>query len=117
MANFYDIRIADIYKEASDTSVVTFEIPESLREEFSFIQGQHLTLRAQINGKDERRSYSLCSSPLDNLWQVAVKQIPGGVFSTYVNEKLQKGDTLQIMPPSGRFFIPISETGGGSNVF
>lgn len=110
MAQFYDIRIADIYKETADTSVVTFEIPEELQEEFAFTQGQHLTLRAEINGNDERRSYSLCSSPLDGVWRVAVKQIPGGVFSTFVNQELKSGDVLQVMPPSGRFFVPISDS-------
>lgn len=109
MAQFYDIRVADIYKETADTSVVTFDIPVDLKEEFSFTQGQHLTLRADINGRDERRSYSLCSSPLEGKWQVAVKQIPTGVFSTFVNQQLKKGDVLQVMPPSGRFFIPISK--------
>ena len=110
MAKFFDIRVVEVYKETKDTSVVTFEIPDDLKETFAFTQGQHLTLRADINGKDERRSYSLCSSPLDGIWRVAVKQIPGGVFSTYVNESLKAGDTIQLMPPSGRFFVPISDT-------
>lgn len=109
MAQFHTIRVKDIYKETSDCSVVTFDIPEKLQHAFDFQQGQHLTLKALINGQDVRRSYSLCSSPVDKEWQVAVKQIPGGLFSTYVNEQLQTGDMIEIMEPSGKFGVPVSK--------
>jgi len=105
MATFHKLKVENIYKETSDCSVVTFSIPESLREDFTFRQGQHLTLRAIIDGEDVRRSYSLCSSPLEQKWTVAVKQIPGGVFSTYVNETLEQGDILEVMAPSGTFGV------------
>lgn len=105
MAEFHKLKVADIYKETDDTSVVTFDIPEELHEEFDFHQGQHLTLKADINDEDVRRSYSLCSSPLDKQWKVAVKQIPGGKFSTFVNEVLQTGDTLEVMAPTGFFGV------------
>jgi ring-1,2-phenylacetyl-CoA epoxidase subunit PaaE len=107
MADFYNIKIANIYKETEDTSVITFAIPKELHESFKFRQGQHLTLKADINGEDVRRSYSLCSNPADNIWQVAVKQIPGGKFSTFINEKLKTGDELEIMAPSGTFGVPV----------
>ncbi|MDD7887595.1 1,2-phenylacetyl-CoA epoxidase subunit PaaE [Flavivirga sp. 57AJ16] len=107
MAEFYSIKVADVYKETKDTSVVVFDIPEHLRDTFKFIQGQHLTLKKEINGEDVRRSYSLCSSPIDNEWKVAIKQIPGGVFSTYANTELKAGDTLEIMEPSGNFYVDI----------
>ena len=107
MAEFYSIKIADIYKETKDTSVVTFDIPENLKDKFKFIQGQHLTLKKDINGEDVRRSYSLCSSPLDNQWKVAIKQIPGGVFSTYANTELKTGDSIEIMAPSGHFYVEV----------
>ncbi len=105
MAEFHNVKVADIYKETKDTAVVTFNIPVELQEAFKFRQGQHLTLKADINDEDLRRSYSLCSSPLDNKWQVAVKQIPGGKFSTYINENLKIGDSIEIMAPSGRFGV------------
>ena len=105
MAEFHNIKIADIYKETKDTSVITFEIPQDLKKDFEFTPGQHLTLRKEINGEDVRRSYSLCSSPLENQWKVAVKQIPEGKFSTYINEELKTGDELEIMPPSGTFGV------------
>jgi ring-1,2-phenylacetyl-CoA epoxidase subunit PaaE len=107
MAEFHKVQLQDIYKETDDTSVLTFAIPEELKSDFGFHQGQHLTLRQIINGEDLRRSYSLCSSPLENKWCVAVKQIPGGKFSTYVNKDLKKGEMLDIMSPSGTFGVVV----------
>lgn len=110
MADFHTVNIADIYKETKDTVVVEFEIPKKLQQNFSFKQGQHLTLRKIINDEDVRRSYSLCSSPLDKKWKVAIKRIPGGVFSTYANTKLKSGDTIELMEPSGNFYIDVQPT-------
>ena len=108
MAIFHKIKIKDIYKETDDCSVITFDVPSEISEEFNFRQGQHLTLKADIDGKDTRRSYSLCSSPRDGEWKVAVKQILGGAFSTFVNEELKAGDTLEVMTPSGTFGVEVA---------
>lgn len=105
MAKFHKIKVKNVYKETADCSVITFEVPENLTEDFNFRQGQHLTLKAEINGEDIRRSYSLCSSPVDKQWQVAVKTIPEGKFSSFVNSKLHAGDTMEVMVPSGTFGV------------
>jgi len=107
MAQFYEIQVKDVYKETSDCTVVSFNVPENLKKDFTYTQGQHLTLKRDIQGEDVRRSYSLCSSPVDDEWRVAVKQIPAGKFSTYVNEELQSGDMLEIMKPSGEFGVHV----------
>jgi ring-1,2-phenylacetyl-CoA epoxidase subunit PaaE len=110
VAIFHKIPIKEISKEANDCTVVTFDIPKSLHQEFLFRQGQHLTLKTIIDGEDIRRSYSLCSSPLEQKWRVAVKQIPNGKFSTYINNGLQIGDYMEIMAPSGAFGVNVSDT-------
>lgn len=107
MAEFHNLKVVDIYKETEDTSVITFNVPSDLHQTFKFRQGQHLTLKADINGEDVRRSYSLCSSPTEGKWQVAVKLIPGGKFSTFVNEDLKAGDSLEVMAPSGTFGVSV----------
>jgi len=117
MAQFYKLKIQDIYKETDDTSVVSFAVPNELKQEFKFRQGQHLTLKADINGEDVRRSYSLCSGPNDNQWQVAVKLIPGGKFSTYINESLKTGDTLEVMEPSGTFGVEVQPEASKNYLF
>ena len=104
---FYPLTVKAIDKVTEDCAVISFDVAEDLREAFSFKQGQYLTLKANINGEEVRRSYSLCSSPLDEEWKVGIKQISGGKFSTFANETLQTGDMLEVMPPNGRFFTEI----------
>ncbi|MFN5773991.1 MAG: FAD-binding oxidoreductase, partial [Flavobacterium sp.] len=105
MVQFYKVKVAAIYKETKDCSVVTLDIPAEIQPAFQFKQGQHLTFKTQLDGQEVRRSYSLCSAPHEQKWQVAVKQIPGGLFSTYVNEQLQAGDEIEVMAPDGKFYV------------
>jgi len=105
VAKFHTLKVSTIYKETSDCSVISFDVPDHLKEEFEYSSGQHLTLKADIDGEDVRRSYSLCSSPYEGKWEVAVKQIPGGKFSTFVNVDLKTGDELEVMAPSGTFGV------------
>lgn len=105
---FYPLKVSQVFKTTPDCSVVSLEVTDDLKEKFHFIQGQYLTFKATINGEEVRRSYSLCSSPLDNEWKVAVKKIDEGRFSTYVNDVLKEGDTLEVMPPNGRFYREVN---------
>ncbi len=82
---------------------MSFTIPPAFREEFRFVQGQNITLRMSMNGEEIRRSYSICSSPLESELRVAIKKVPGGVFSTWANEQLKPGHEIEVLPPSGRF--------------
>ena len=117
MAKFHKIKVKNIYKETNDCSVITFDVPADLSDEFNFHQGQHLTLKAEINGEDIRRSYSLCSSPNELEWRVAVKQIPEGKFSTYANTRLKSGEILEIMPPSGTFGVEVQPEAAKNYLF
>ncbi|RMF03467.1 MAG: phenylacetate-CoA oxygenase/reductase subunit PaaK [Bacteroidetes bacterium] len=108
MVKFYPLKVQSIERTTPDCSIVTFAVDEDLRPVFDFKQGQYLTLKAQVNGQELRRSYSLCSSPLDKEWKVAIKRIPDGRFSTFANEVLRPGDTLEVMPPQGRFYVEVA---------
>lgn len=107
MAKFHPIKVKNISRQTEDAVAITFDIPESLEEEFQFTQGQHITLKKTIHGEDTRRSYSICSCPLDKELTVAVKKIEGGTFSTFANDTLSVGDELEIMPPHGHFYVPL----------
>lgn len=89
--------------ETDDSVSVSFSVPPALRETFRHVPGQHLVLRAEIDGEDIRRSYSICSSHLDEALRVGIKRIPGGVFSTYATTVLSDGDTLEVLAPIGDF--------------
>ncbi len=108
MKKFYRLKVKDIYAETENAVVVEFEVPEELRETFKFIHGQHLILRKDIQGKELRRTYSLCSAPSENCYRVAIKHIEEGKFSTYANEELSKGDYIEVMPPQGRFYTELN---------
>ena len=109
MPEFYPLTISDIRKETDDSVCLTFDVPADLSDLYRFIQGQYLTLKADIDGAEVRRSYSICSGVDDGTLRVAVKKVAGGVFSTYANENLASGDKLEVMPPQGSFFTPLSE--------
>lgn len=105
--HFHRLRIKNISRETDQCVSVEFEIPEGLSETFQFKQGQSLTMRATLNGEEVRRTYSLCSSPLDNKWTVAIKKVDGGVFSSFANENLKPGDELEVMEPVGKFYTEL----------
>jgi ring-1,2-phenylacetyl-CoA epoxidase subunit PaaE len=101
--HFHALRVADVVSETAEANSIRFEIPPELRERFSFKAGQHLTLRATINGEEVRRNYSLCTAPADGDWMVTVKRIGGGLFSNWAGDHLKPGDTIDVMPPHGSF--------------
>jgi len=103
MPKFHPLRVKKIRRETADCVSVAFEVPKDLEREYEFIPGQHLTLKTQINGKEVRRSYSICTCPVDEELEVAVKKQEGGQFSTFANEQLSEGDLLDVMTPMGSF--------------
>jgi ring-1,2-phenylacetyl-CoA epoxidase subunit PaaE len=102
-AGFHTLRIAEIIAETADARSIRFDLPAELADAYRFRAGQHLTLRAEIGGEDVRRNYSLCVAPSEGQLKVTVKRIAGGRFSSWANEALSEGDTLEVMPPHGSF--------------
>ncbi|HJU22066.1 MAG TPA: 1,2-phenylacetyl-CoA epoxidase subunit PaaE [Casimicrobiaceae bacterium] len=102
MSKFHPLRIAKVDRETRDAIALTFDVPETLRDEFRFVAGQHLTLRAKIEGEHVRRSYSICV-PEGQPLRIAIKRAPGGLFSCWANEALRAGETIDVTTPMGRF--------------
>ncbi len=105
--HFHPLKVRSVRPETDEAVIVSFDVPGELDEAFRFTQGQHLTLRGTIDGSDERRSYSICAGVADGELRVGVRKVPGGRFSTWINEGLKAGDTVQVMAPEGRFFVPL----------
>ena len=101
--HFHKITVKDIRKETANCISVSFDIPPDLQEEFIFVQGQNITIRKNIDGDELRRNYSLCTSPTDGDFRIAIKQMEGGKFSTWANSELKAGDVLELLPPTGKF--------------
>ena len=108
--HFHPLRIKEIRKETPECVSVLFNIPGNLKNDFHFKQGQSLTMRATIRNEEIRRTYSICSSPLDNEVRVAIKKADGGLFSTFANESLKPGDQLEVMEPVGKFYTDLDPT-------
>lgn len=104
---FNTLKIKQINKETSDTVTLTFEVPSDLKEKYAYTQGQYLTLRFDMEGREIRRSYSLCSSPADDEWSVTVKRVQGGKVSNYIADRLKAGDTIEVATPEGRFYTKL----------
>ncbi len=100
---FHALRVSDLRRETADAVSLAFDIPADLAELYRFAPGQYLTLRKTIAGEDLRRSYSICSAPVDGELRVAIKRVDDGVFSTWANQTLRRGDVLEVMSPTGRF--------------
>lgn len=107
MAHFQRLKIEDVRRETADCVSIAFHIPPELREAFRYSQGQNITVRTFVAGMEVRRSYSICSSPLDVELRIAVKKVPGGQFSTFANEVLQPGHELEVLTPSGKFYTEL----------
>jgi ring-1,2-phenylacetyl-CoA epoxidase subunit PaaE len=108
--HFHTLKVAEIVPETSEANSIRFEIPPELRSAFAFKAGQHLTLKATIDGEEVRRNYSLCTAPADQDWMVTVKRIAGGLFSNWVGDNLKAGDTVEVMPPHGSFTTDFAPT-------
>lgn len=104
---FHPLRVRAVEPDTAEAVIVSFDVPPELRDVFGFTQGQYLTLRKEIDGQDLRRSYSICAGVDDGELRVGVRKVKGGTFSNWINERLAPGDTIQVMAPQGRFFVPI----------
>ncbi len=105
MSKFYPLKIKEIIRETPQAVSLSFEIPENLKEEFSFSAGQYITIKMKTDGEEIRRAYSLCSAPNSDEFKVTVKEVEGGRFSVIANNKLVAGDVLEVHPPEGKFIF------------
>lgn len=105
--HFHKIRVKDIRRETKDCVSISFDIPDIIKDQFAYTQGQNITIKYS-HGEELRRSYSICSSLLENELRIAVKKVTGGVFSTFANDILREGDELEVLPPTGSFFTKLN---------
>jgi ring-1,2-phenylacetyl-CoA epoxidase subunit PaaE len=102
MIHFHTLRVSEVRRDTPDAVVITFDVPPALADTFRFEAGQYLTLRRGQGADESRRSYSICAAPGEPL-RVGVRRVPRGLFSPWLHGVLQAGDTLEVLPPQGRF--------------
>ncbi len=115
--HFHKLTIKNIQRETDDCVSIAFDIPVELEKDFSFKHGQNITVKFKIDNEEIRRSYSICSSPAENELRIAVKKVYEGAFSTFANEVLEEGDTLEVLPPTGTFFTEVDVSNKKHYVF
>ncbi|MEO8518939.1 MAG: 1,2-phenylacetyl-CoA epoxidase subunit PaaE [Dermatophilaceae bacterium] len=114
-ARFHTLTVTEVERLTEDAVAVSFAIPDDLAQEFAFEPGQHLTLRATVDGQDVRRSYSICRSRPEALerkeLRIASARLPGGLMSNWLNDKVVVGDEIEVMTPLGGFTSPTQPDG------
>lgn len=105
MHDFVKLTIAGVKQAAPGAIEVAFKLPEELRAAFAFRPGQHVNLRAGIDGVETRRSYSICSDPADADLRIAIKRVDGGHFSQWAHAHFVAGAAIDVSPPAGRFAL------------
>lgn len=101
---FYAVSVKSVEKLTSDTVKISLNIPAELNSDFKFIPGQYISVSKNIHGKEERRSYSICSGPNEPI-AFAVKKINKGLISTWLNTDIVPGTILHITKPIGNFIL------------
>lgn len=109
--HFHNLKVAKIHQETADAVSIVFDVPSDQQELYlNFVQGQHLVMKANVNGEEVRRNYSICSAVQDKELRVGIKKIEGGAFSSFANDELKEGDTVEVMPPEGSFHTDLDAT-------
>ena len=109
-ATFHELTVAAVEHLTDDSAAITFDVPADLQEAFDFRAGQSLTLRRIIDGKEHRRSYSICA-PAGTRPRVGVREIPDGLFSSWLVKEVEPGDTVEVQTPAGSFQADPSKAG------
>ncbi len=103
MLHFHPLKIAEVRPETYDSVCIVFEVPDDLKESYRFVQGQHLTLKTTLDGEEVRRTYSICSGVDDGVLRIGIRKVKDGRFSTWANKKLETGQTIDVLTPTGGF--------------
>jgi ring-1,2-phenylacetyl-CoA epoxidase subunit PaaE len=103
-APFAELEVARVDRLCADAAALTFAVPPDLAARYEFRPGQSLTLRRVIGGRDERRSYSICS-PAGAAPRIGVREVPGGAISGWLVREVRPGDRIAVQPPSGSFAL------------
>jgi ring-1,2-phenylacetyl-CoA epoxidase subunit PaaE len=109
MSDFHALQVASVDRLTPSSVALSFEVPKELKETFAYGAGQYITIKKDMDGNEVRRAYSISSAPSSGMLTVGIKKMPNGTFSKYANESIVEGDTLEVMPPEGRFVFKPTE--------
>jgi ring-1,2-phenylacetyl-CoA epoxidase subunit PaaE len=105
-ARFHKLAVREVRRLTADSIEVAFAVPDDLAGDYDYAPGQYVALRSGLaspDGAELRRSYSICQPPVRGELRVAIKRDVGGVFSSWANEHLEAGMSIDVMSPQGTF--------------
>lgn len=109
---FHELAVAEVRPLTPQSIEVTFAVPPDLQDDFDYLPGQYVALRAHVDGHEVRRSYSICRPPTPGLISVGIKRDLGGLFSVWAHEHLAAGDRIEVMSPEGTFTSNLPDLDG-----
>jgi ring-1,2-phenylacetyl-CoA epoxidase subunit PaaE len=107
---FHPLRVAAVERLCADAVAVTFEVPAALTDRYAFRPGQSLTVRRPDDPADERRTYSICA-PAGAAPRIGVREVPGGIVSSWLVHEVRPGDLVDVAPPTGSFTPDLTRPG------
>ena len=116
MLKFHSLRVQQAQAHAEDAVALALEVPAELAAEYRGMAGQHVVLRASIDGDEVRRTYSLVSAPGERLLRIVARLHSEGRLSTYLAERVRAGDRIDVLPPNGSFTPHSNAAGRGTCV-
>lgn len=102
---FYQLTVLDTHQPIAAAKSIVLDVPDALKKTFCWRPGQHITLRFEIKGEEVRRSYTISTSPISENLRITVKRVQDGLVSNYINDTIESGDTIDVLPPFGRFCL------------
>ncbi|MCR2764951.1 phenylacetate-CoA oxygenase/reductase subunit PaaK [Microbacterium sp. zg.B48] len=111
-ARFHELEVAAVRPLTAESIEVTFAVPPQLHGDYDYLPGQYVALRAHLQGREVRRSYSICRPPAPGSISVGIKRDLGGLFSVWAHENLRAGVRIDVMSPEGTFTSGLPDLDG-----
>jgi len=89
--------------EQLSESTIALSIKGESLARLSFLAGQYVNL--SVPGTEHSRAYSFSSLQKDGEVSFLIRNVPGGLMSTFLTGKAQVGDTMNLAGPLGSFYL------------
>jgi ring-1,2-phenylacetyl-CoA epoxidase subunit PaaE len=109
---FHSLKVLETAPDASDAVAIALDAPPELRGEYSGHAGQHVVIRATLEGQEVRRTYSLVNAPGEWPLRIVPRVHAQGLMSRFLAEQLRVGDLIEVLPPNGSFSPRAGGAGG-----
>ncbi|MHC6225715.1 benzoate 1,2-dioxygenase electron transfer component BenC [Pseudomonas sp. X10] len=97
----FEAAISDV-RQLSESTIALSIKGESLSR-LAFLPGQYVNL--QVPGSEQTRAYSFSSLPKDGEVSFLIRNVPGGLMSSFLTGLAKAGDSMTLAGPLGSFYL------------